>query len=54
MGGFENPAVLKHVQQVCETTDAKEVAQKLATGKWIAFYATCEEPPKFCLGRVSD
>lgn len=54
MGGFENSAVLKHVKQIRETTDTKEVAQLLSTGKWIAFYATCEETPKFCLGRVSD
>lgn len=54
MDGFNNQAVLQQIKRLRETTDAKEVAQLLSTGKWVAFYATCETEPKFCLGLLRD
>lgn len=46
-----NPS-LRHVREIKETTDIKEVAQMLSTGEWIAISATCVEPYRFYLGRI--
>lgn len=49
---MENRVVLSQVKEVRETKDVKEVAQMLASGDWIAIYATPQDPFCFCLGRV--
>ena len=54
MKGFSDRRVLNWVKEVKETSDIKEIAQLLATGKWIAIYANTAETPIFVLGRLSE
>lgn len=51
--GFGNRAVLAQVKQVRHERDAKEAAQLLASGNWIAMFATInDDEVTFVLGRV--
>ena len=53
MGGFHNAIILTQVKEIRESSDMKEVAQLLSTGKWIAFYATTVEGFHVSLGRIA-
>lgn len=44
--------VLAHVKEIKESSDIKEVAQLLHSGRWIAICATEKEPYTFSLGRI--
>ena len=54
MQGFSDQRILFCVKEVKETSDVKEIAQLLSTGKWIAICANTAEPPTFVLGRLSE
>lgn len=45
---------LKYVKEIREVRDIKEVAQMLSSGKWIAIYATANEPFVFSMGRTAE
>lgn len=47
-----NRAILREIVELVETSDVKEVARLLSSGKWIAVRATEKEPVVFCLGRI--
>lgn len=45
--------IFRHITELRETGDIKEVARLLHTGEWIAICATGTEPYAFSLGRIS-
>lgn len=44
---------LAQISEVYETSELKEVAQKLSSGDWIAICATTAENPMFVLGKLA-
>ena len=45
---------LKYVKEIREVKDIKKLTQMLSSGKWIAIYATTNEPFVFSMGRTAD
>lgn len=51
---MNNKIILEQIEEIRETRDIQEAAQKLSSGNWIALCATGGNPVTFCLGRVKS
>ena len=51
---MNNKIILEQIEEIRETRDIQEAAQKLSSGNWIALCATAKEPVTFCLGKVKS